>query len=108
MFKCPNTFDQNPGQKSLGHHNFFICLYYWIEIDSIWCKITLWTPIFPPPLNVEVGVTHRQLFYSIFNIERAGGGERVLSIKLTSVNVQVPQHFWPGLKKYRGLGDLST
>ena len=30
-------------------------------------------PLFPPPFNVEVGVTHTQLFKSIFNIERGGG-----------------------------------
>ena len=37
-----------------------------------------------PPFNVEVGVTHTQLFKSIFNIERGGGGEGVF---LDKVNV---------------------
>ena len=31
-------------------------------------------PPFSPPINVEIGMMHRQLFYSIFNIERGGGG----------------------------------
>ena len=42
-------------------------------------------------------MTHRQLFYSILDIERGGSGEGVLWIKFTSVNVQVSQHFRPGL-----------
>ena len=57
----------------------------------------------PPPsslphsCNVEVGLTHRQPFDSIFNIERGGGREGVFWIKLTPVNVQVSEHFLPGL-----------
>ena len=53
-------------------------------------------PPFPPPINVEIGMM-QTTFCSIFNIERRGGGEGALGIKLTPVNVQVSQHFWPGL-----------
>ena len=44
-------------------------------------------------INRILGIT----FCSIFNIERGGGREGALGIKLTPVNVQVSQHFWPGL-----------
>ena len=53
-------------------------------------------PPFPPPINVEIGLM-QTTFCSLFNIERGGGGEGALGIKLTPVNVQVSQHFWPGL-----------
>ena len=49
-------------------------------------------PSYQPP-SFNVGVRTGNLFYSIFNIERGGGGEGVLWIKLTSLNVQVSQHF---------------
>ena len=45
-----------------------------------------------PPINVEIGMM-QTTFCSIFNIERGGGGEGALGIKLTPVNVQVSQHF---------------
>ena len=54
-------------------------------------------PVPPFIFNVEGGVMHRLLFYSILNSERVRGVKGALWIKLMPVDVQVPQHFWSGL-----------
>ena len=49
-------------------------------------------PLFRPPVNVEIGMMHRQLFAQFSTLNGVGVGERALGIKLTPVNVQVSQH----------------
>ena len=89
-------FPDNPGQKSLGHHNVFLCFYYWLEIDSILCKITLSTPPLPSPIQCWSWSDAHATFLINFQHWTGWGWGGGLWIKLTSLNVQVSQHFWPG------------
>ena len=89
--------DFNPGQKSLGHQTFFLCFYYWLEIDSILCKITLSTPPLPSSIQCWSWSDAHATFLINFQHWTGWGWGGGLWIKLTSLNVQVSQHFWPGL-----------
>ena len=86
---CLQSWSKVLGTSQL-FHNFF---YHLLETDLIACKISLSPPppLFPPLINVEIGMM--LTFCSIFNIERGGGREGALGVKLKPVNVQVSQHF---------------